>query len=128
MKLPKLTEQPYLHIDLVPDNDLPLRILRTYRQHCDCQWAEDLDGGEVKNPVLKIMNEHNVQRAAILDKAMALLSIDLKENQALAIIEKESELPPNPKNYDDYYTEWQRYDDGQEDMLKVGYAKVVKVL
>jgi len=73
MKLPRLTENPILHVDLTPDNNLALRILRVYRQQCDCNWAEDTDGGEVKNPLLKMMNEHNRQRAEILDRAIAKL-------------------------------------------------------
>lgn len=73
MKLPKLTEEPVLYVDLTPDEDLPLRILKAYRQRCDCNWAEDTDGGEIKNPLLIMMNQNNAQRAEILDKAIAIL-------------------------------------------------------
>lgn len=73
MKLPKMTEQPILWLDSTPTEDYPLRILKAYRQHCDCQWAEDTDGGEVKNPVLIFMNENNRKRAEILDRAIAKL-------------------------------------------------------
>ena len=76
MKIPKLTQEPMLHVDLTPNDDLPLRILRAYRENCNCNWAEDTDGGEVKNPVLVMMNENNQTRRGILDKAIELLGPD----------------------------------------------------
>lgn len=72
-QLPKFTEQAVEYIDATPDDNYPMRILQAYRQRCDCQWAEDTDGGEVKNPLLKSMNEMNNKRAEILDKAIAKL-------------------------------------------------------
>ena len=77
MKLPKVTQEPILHIDLTPNDNLPLRILRVYRENCNCSWAEDTDGGEVKNPVLILMNQNNKQRATILDRAIKILEQEL---------------------------------------------------
>jgi len=74
MKLPELTQQPILHIDGTPNEDYPLRILRVYRQECDCKWAENTDGSEPTNPLLIMMNEHCDQRAEILDRAIEKLS------------------------------------------------------
>jgi len=74
MKLPELTQQPILHIDGTPNEDYPLRILRAYRQECDCKWAENTTNDEVTNPLLIMMNEHCAQRAEILDRAIEKLS------------------------------------------------------
>lgn len=73
-QLPKLTEQPVLNIDATPDEDYPLRILRAYRQGCNCQWLEDVDGKEPTNPLLKAMNKDNGKRKKILDEAIKKLS------------------------------------------------------
>lgn len=73
MKIPKLTRQPIKYVDATPDNNYPLRILEAYRQDCDCRWAEDTDGGKVKNPLLKQMNADCEKRAEILDKAIQKL-------------------------------------------------------
>lgn len=72
-KLPDLTQQPVQHVDATPNEGYPLRILRAYRQHCDCNWAETTDGQEATNPLLVMMNEQNRQRAEILDRAIQLL-------------------------------------------------------
>jgi hypothetical protein len=72
-KLPDLTQQPVQHVDATPNEEYPLRILRAYRQHCDCNWAETTDGQEATNPLLVMMNEQNRQRAVILDRAIRLL-------------------------------------------------------
>lgn len=73
MRLPPLTQVPMLHVDLTPNDDLALRILRAYRQNCEGNWAEDTNGGPVRNPLLLAMNEDNRQRAVLLDKAIAIL-------------------------------------------------------
>lgn len=79
--LPALNEQPILHVDGTPDKDYPVRILQAYRQHCNCQWASDMDGGEVTNPLLKAMNETNVKRAEILDYTIRKIIYD-RESEA----------------------------------------------
>ena len=73
MKLPPMTQEPVMFVDATPNESYPLRILRAYRQHCDCQWAESTDGGEPSNPLLRQMNEDNRVRAQILDKAIRVL-------------------------------------------------------
>jgi hypothetical protein len=72
-ELPELTQQPVLFLDGTPDKDYPLRILRAYRQQCDCRWTSSVDGSEPENPLLMLMNEHCEQRAKILDRAIAIL-------------------------------------------------------
>jgi len=71
--LPKLTMEPLQVVELTPDEGLPLRILRAYRTNCEVMWSENTDGSESLNPVFRLMNEHNRQRAAILDRAIAKL-------------------------------------------------------
>ena len=73
MKLPELTQQPILHIDGTPDEDYAVRILRAYREECNCRWADTTEGTETENPILKMMNEHCEKRAEFLDKAIAIL-------------------------------------------------------
>ena len=72
-EFPKLTQQPILFVDGTPNEDYPLRILRVYRQNCDCFWAESSSGNEPQNPLLILMNDHNRQRAEILDRAIEVL-------------------------------------------------------
>lgn len=72
MKLPPLTQQEIIRIDATPDDDYPLRILRTYRENCNVRWATDANGN-CDNPTFALMNEHCEQRARILDKAISIL-------------------------------------------------------
>ncbi|MCK4624026.1 MAG: hypothetical protein KAV00_01855 [Phycisphaerae bacterium] len=72
MGSPPLTQQPILHVDGTPNAGYPLRILEAYRARCDCKWeVEGLDD-DIKL-VYGMMNEHQDQRAAILDDAIATL-------------------------------------------------------
>ena len=74
-ELPDMTQDPLLHVDITPNAELPLRILRAYRVNCDVRWTSNTDGSdEGLNPVYKAMNEHCAQRAEILDEAIGLLS------------------------------------------------------
>ena len=73
-ELPPINGQAIQHVDATPNKDYPLRILRAYRQDCDCLQTENMDSGEVINPLLKAMNANNGKRAKLLDKAIAILS------------------------------------------------------
>jgi len=70
--LPEVTKQMVLHIDGTPDENYPLRILQAYRDNCDSMWASSVDG-TCDNPIYALMNEHQRQRAEILDEAIAKL-------------------------------------------------------
>ena len=72
-ELPNITQQPIEHVDGTPDNLYPLRILRTYRENCNCMWSESSSDGEVKYPLLKLMNDYQIKRAEILDRAITIL-------------------------------------------------------
>ena len=67
-EIPPLTQQPIIQVDGTPDEDYPLRILRAYREDCNCRWESN-----ESNPLIDIMNQHCDQRAEILDRAIALL-------------------------------------------------------
>lgn len=67
-RIPELTRQPVLHVDATPDSAYPLRILRAYRENCDYKFIAD-----PQSPLITMMNEHNDQRAIILDRAIAIL-------------------------------------------------------
>ena len=69
----KLTQGYLKFVDATPDEGYPLRILRAYREDCDCMFSDNTVGEEPTSPLLKLMNEHNRQRAVILDKAIVLL-------------------------------------------------------
>lgn len=76
MDLPKITQEPILHVDATPDEEYPLRILKAYREICDCEFSESTNrGGQIISPLIKAMNEHNEKRAEILDRAIAKLRI-----------------------------------------------------
>lgn len=68
MTLPEISQQPIIHVDATPDENYPLRILRAYRENCNCEWVSDTD-----NPLIDQMNKHCRQRAVILDAAIAVL-------------------------------------------------------
>ena len=72
-ELPPLTREPIREIDATPDDGYVFRILRAYRDNCDCRWVESTDGRNPTNPLLLMMNEHNRLRAALLDAAIARL-------------------------------------------------------
>jgi len=72
-KLPKLTQEPLLHVDCTPDKEYPIRILQAHLGNCQCMWSDNTGGEETKNPLLVMMNDHNRQRAEILERAIALL-------------------------------------------------------
>ena len=69
--LPELTQQPINHVDGTPNEDYPLRILRAYRENCNCKFEAN-----PPSPLIDIMNEHCERRAKILDKAIAALEAD----------------------------------------------------
>lgn len=68
MPLPEITQEAIIHIDGTPNEDYPLRILRAYRENCNCRWESP---GE--NELLKLMNLQCEKRAAILDRAISIL-------------------------------------------------------
>ena len=71
-KLPPLTQQPLLMVDMTPNDQLAIRILEAYRYNCNSKWATSSDGS-CDNPVYSLMNEHQDERAVILDRAIAKL-------------------------------------------------------
>lgn len=73
MKNPPVTQEPIMHVDCTPDADYPLRILRAHRENANVRW--ELTGGfsdEARQAYVD-MNEGCVQRAALLDEAIAVL-------------------------------------------------------
>ena len=68
MALPDTTQQPIIHVDATPNEEYPLRILRTYRENCNCKWVADPANG-----LVDIMNADCDKRAVLLDKAIAIL-------------------------------------------------------
>ena len=65
----ELTQQPVLFIDGTPDDEYVMRILRAYRDNCNSKWATATDGS-CDNPMFQLMNEHQDQRAKVLDEAI----------------------------------------------------------
>ena len=73
LDLPSTTQQPIIHVDATPDEGLPLKILRAYRENCNVRWeVHGLD--EERSRVYDLMNDDCERRAEILDKAIALLA------------------------------------------------------
>jgi len=72
---PPLTREPIREIDGTPNDGYVLRILKAYRVNCDCKWSSTSYPDLEKNdPLLTLMNEHQEQRAKLLDKAIEKLS------------------------------------------------------
>jgi len=66
-----------MNIDATPNEDYPLRILKTYRDLCDTRCSSITDFfNDMKedNPIIVMMNKNQEQRAKILDKAINILS------------------------------------------------------
>jgi len=72
-KLPPLTHEPLLWVDMTPDADFVLRILRAYRHNCSCKWTSPT-GSEPADAALRLMNEACDKRAALLDSAIDILT------------------------------------------------------
>ena len=72
--------EPMIHVDATPDEDYPIRILRAHRSNCDLRWSSTTTGDDETNPLVIAMNELNDKRAALLDKAIALLEKDRKKS------------------------------------------------
>lgn len=75
MILPEVTQDALLWIDATPNEDYPLRILRAYRQNCDCRWVSD-----EPSKLVNLMNEDAQKRANLLDRAIAILEATLLPN------------------------------------------------
>lgn len=67
-KLPPLTQQFIMHVDGTPDENYVLRILKAYRENCNCKWSGS------NNVLFEEMNKHQDQRAKLLDEAIDILS------------------------------------------------------
>ena len=62
------------HIDSTPDSEYPLRILRTYRENCNIRISDSATG-ETKDIVYQQMNDAQIERAKILDRAIEILEL-----------------------------------------------------
>ena len=77
-ELPPMNGQAIQHIDGTPDKNYPLRILQSYRRNCDCQWSETTSDNKPTNPLLKYMNNQCQERAKLLDRAIHILTKEIK--------------------------------------------------
>jgi len=73
-RLPKITQEPIIYVDATPDKDYPLRILRAYRENCNCKWESTEQN---PHPLLVEMNKANDKRAQLLDNAIKILEENL---------------------------------------------------
>ena len=39
MTLPDVTQQPIEHVDVTPSAEYASRILRVYKENCNCEWV-----------------------------------------------------------------------------------------
>ena len=72
MSLPDINKQAIMHINATPDEGYVLRILKVYRENCECKWSSNLD-----NPLIVDMNKIQDERAKLLDKAIQILEENL---------------------------------------------------
>ena len=71
------------HIDGTPDGKYAIRILRFYRELCNCKWV--VNGMEDNEKLIyDLMNVHQDQRALELDEAIKILTMTQngEENEA----------------------------------------------
>lgn len=61
-----------LHVDATPNEDYPLRILRAYRHNCDVVYSPT-DTTSKGIEIINMMTQWNIERAEILDRAIATL-------------------------------------------------------
>lgn len=72
----KIPQEIIQGIDATPDNKYPIRILRAYREYCNCFYSDNTEG-EPRSELWEQMNEWQRERALILDKAIQLLEKEL---------------------------------------------------
>lgn len=65
-------QQAVMNLDATPDEGYVLRILQAYRDNCNVKWATSTDG-TCDNPLYQTMNEHQEERAKLLDSAIEKL-------------------------------------------------------
>lgn len=68
-------DRPRLLVNMTPTPDLAIRILETYRQGCDTLWVMNSGDTSEESPdeMMRSMNEHQHERAKLLDAAIAKL-------------------------------------------------------
>jgi len=72
-KLPAVTQDVIFSVDSTPDKEYPLRILRAYRENCNCKWVTGKS-----DPLLDEMNDDCDKRAEILDDAIRVLEYSIE--------------------------------------------------
>jgi len=78
-RMPDLTKQPLNHVDGTPNKDYPIRILKSFRENCNCHYTSSSDGSEDGlSEFMKEMNRNQEKRAKILDEAIAILSREMR--------------------------------------------------
>lgn len=73
----KIIREPIINVDATPDIEYPIRILKAYRENCNCVWTDNTIGEEPANPIYRQMNEDCRKRVAILDKAIRILEEEM---------------------------------------------------
>src|SRR3990167_5048390 len=56
------------YVDATPDGNYALRLLRQAREDCDIKWSDNTAGLNIKNPLLKVLNNLQKERAKELEK------------------------------------------------------------
>lgn len=82
------TVQPILHVDMTPNPDLPVRILRVYRINCDISY-KGVGGGPIATGI-----QH--KRAVFLDRAIATLERGAKVSQGMTTARRKGRLLGRP--------------------------------
>ena len=72
MDIPPLTQEPIKHVDATPDEGYALRILRAYRENCNCRW-EYIGDSKTSKELIEAINHACEERGRILDEAIAIL-------------------------------------------------------
>ncbi len=102
--IPPVNMEPIIHVDMSPDAELPLRILRVYRANCDVRFSFTGTVGNLE----KVMNGHQIQRAAILDRAIATLERGGKVRQGMSAARVKGRMLGRPVKNARYITQVRR--------------------
>lgn len=77
------------YVDMTPNDDLIIRILKNYRAGCDIIYSDTTGEKPTKNLLMIELNKCQKQRAQLLDKAIKLLKSKMIKKKEFKIKEYE---------------------------------------
>lgn len=69
------------YVDMTPNDNLIIRILKSYRDNCDIIYSDTTEKKSSKNLLMIELNKCQKQRAQLLDKAIKTLKSKMKKKE-----------------------------------------------